>query len=518
MKIKCTKYLVLVLVLVLIFSCKKDPLKGLPTVTISAVKDFTLNSATCVGEITSDGGVAVTARGLCWSIEQNPTTASEKSNDGSGIGSFVRVIIDLNPGTTYNLRAYAINNEGTGYSSQTTFTTLASTPVLTTNIISEVTSTSVTSGGNITSDGGTPVTSRGICWSYRQNPTISDNKTSDGTGLGSFTNSISGLSPGMTYYFRAYATNNIGTAYGNQVSITINAILPVLNTTDVSLITVKSATSGGSVSNNGGAMITACGVCWNTSKNPTIADNKTSNNLTGITGTGYFTSNITGLNSNTIYYLRAYATNSAGTTYGGEVTFKTLESGIGTVTDIDGNIYHTIAIGTQMWMVENLKTTKLNDGTSIPNVTEDPIRRTLLTPCYCWYKNDINYKNTYGAFYNWYTVNTGKLAPTGWHIPTDAEWTTLTTFLGGSSIAGGKLKEPGTTHWTNPNNGATNESGFTAIAARLGSISNYEATWWSATENSAEGAYSRGLYSNQIYIERTGYVKNASLTVRCVKD
>ena len=133
-----------------------------------------------------------------------------------------------------------------------------------------------------------------------------------------------------------------------------------------------------------------------------------------------------------------------------------------TATDIDGNVYHTVTIGTQIWMVENLKTTRYNDGSPIPFVTDSSSWSNLTTPGYCWYNNDTTNKNTYGALYNWFAVNTGKLAPTGWHVPTDDEWTTLTTYLGGESIAGGKLKETGTTHWRTPNAGATNEIGFTA--------------------------------------------------------
>src|SRR5674476_633708 len=117
-----------------------------------------------------------------------------------------------------------------------------------------------------------------------------------------------------------------------------------------------------------------------------------------------------------------------------------------TVTDIEGNVYHTVKIGTQTWMVENLKTTKYKDGTAIPLVTDNKVWINLPTPAYCWYDNDATtYKNTYGALYNWYAVNTGKLAPTGWHIPTDAEWTTLQNYVGGELVAGDKMKA--TTLW-----------------------------------------------------------------------
>jgi uncharacterized protein (TIGR02145 family) len=135
-----------------------------------------------------------------------------------------------------------------------------------------------------------------------------------------------------------------------------------------------------------------------------------------------------------------------------------------TVKDIDGNVYKTITIGTQVWMAENLRTTKLDDGKIVPLVTDDKIWAGLNTPAYCWYTNNApENKNKYGALYNWYTVSTNKLCPRGWHVPTDAEWKTLITNLGGESVAGGKLKEKGTSHWQSPNAGATNETGFTAL-------------------------------------------------------
>ena len=135
----------------------------------------------------------------------------------------------------------------------------------------------------------------------------------------------------------------------------------------------------------------------------------------------------------------------------------------GTVTDVDGNVYNTVTIGTQCWLQENLKTTKYKDGTSIPLVTDNSAWGSLSTPGYCWYNNDDTYKNTYGALYNYYTVLTNNLCPSGWHVATEREWSTLVTYLGGASIAGGKLKESGTTHWVTPNTGANNETGFIAL-------------------------------------------------------
>ena len=200
-----------------------------------------------------------------------------------------------------------------------------------------------------------------------------------------------------------------------------------------------------------------------------------------------------------------------------------------TVKDIDGNIYHTVTIGTQTWMTENLKTTHYNDGTDIPLVAEDADWASLVTPAYCWYNNDAaTNKNKYGAMYNWFAVETGKLAPVGWHVPTDAEWTTLATYLGGEEVAGGKLKEAGTTNWLTPNTGATNSTGFAALPGgwrsweKEGEFSPLGGTmgiWWSSTESETLNAWISGmLYNNSTLGRAPDFYKMDGLSVRCVRD
>ena len=256
----------------------------------------------------------------------------------------------------------------------------------------------------------------------------------------------------------------MGTAYSSATIFSALASAPVLITTSLSAVTTTSATTGGNIPDDGGAPITARGVCWNTSASPTIGNSKTTDG----TGIGIFTSSITGLTANTTYYVRAYATNSIGTAYGDEAVLKTFT---GTVTDFDGNVYYTVTIGSQVWLAGNLKTVKYNDGTDIPLVTDKTAWGALTTPGYCWLNNDkATNKDTYGALYNYYVVdpaaNGGKnVCPTGWKVPTNDEWTALTTYLNGEAAAGGKLKEAGTAHWQTPNTGATNETGFTALPA-----------------------------------------------------
>jgi uncharacterized protein (TIGR02145 family) len=395
-----------------------------------------------------------------------------------------------------------------------------SVPELTTTAATATTSNSATTGGNVTSDGGATVTARGVCWNTATSPTTANSKTTDGTGKGSFASSLTGLTANTKYYVRAYATNSAGTAYGNELTFTTSAVTPTLTTTAISSITTTTASSGGNIASDGGASVTARGVCWNTAAGPTTANSKTTDD----TGSGSFASSLTGLTANTKYYVRAYATNSAGTAYGNEISFTTSSAGT-TVTDNDGNVYNTVTIGTQTWMAENLKTTKYNDNTSIPLVTDNTAWAALTTSGYCWYNNDAaTYKATYGALYNWYTVNTGKLCPTGWHVPTDAEWTTLTTYLGGESIAGGKLKATGTTYWASPNTGATNESGFTALPGgyRYGngtcfSIGGY-GIWWSSTEYSATYAWYRAVSYDDADVNRFSDYKQDGLSVRCLRD
>ncbi len=310
-----------------IISCKKAAVKVIPVVSTASVTNITSTTATCGGTITSDGGAAVTSRGICWSTLQNPTTSDPKTSDGTGIGSFTSSITNLSPGVTYYVRAYATNSVGTAYGSQMTFSATAILGTLTTTDASAITATTATSGGNITSDGGSAITARGVCWGTVQTPTISNSKTSDGTGIGIFTSSITGLAPGTLYYARAYATNSVGTSYGNQITFTALAVLPTLTTTAASAITSTTATSGGNITSDGGASVTARGVCWSTSQNPTVSNSKTTNG----TGTGVFTSSITGLTPGATYYVRAYATNSVGTAYGSQITLTALAT-IPTVT------------------------------------------------------------------------------------------------------------------------------------------------------------------------------------------
>jgi len=318
----------------------------------------------------------------------------------------------------------------------------------------------------------------------------------------------------------------------------LNAVL-TLTTSSISGITTTTATSGGNITSDGGKTITTRGVVWSTSANPTTTlTTKTSDG----TGTGSFTSSLTNLTPKTTYYVRSYATNSAGTGYGNEITFTTSDStivmgipcsGTPTVKDIDGNTYNTVQIGTQCWTKENLRVTKYRDGTVIPldesggtvgNGTGQTYS-SRTTGARTVYGHSAANLTTYGYLYNWYAVaDTKGLCPFGWHVPSDGEWTTLTTYLGGESVAGGKMKTTGTTYWNTPNTGATNESGFSGLpgGARLGinigfsGVKN-DALFWSATESDFLFLF-RGLLFNSGSVNRSDYFKQGGFSVRCLKD
>ncbi|MCZ8297022.1 MAG: fibrobacter succinogenes major paralogous domain-containing protein [Flavobacterium sp.] len=287
---------------------------------------------------------------------------------------------------------------------------------------------------------------------------------------------------------------------------------------------------------SGLSLLQEIGVCWSTSPNPTISGAHVVGVLNPYTGAYY--SDISSLTLNTNYFLRTYAKDTEGNvTYSQQTSFTTLNlissAGSG-VTDIDGKSYPTVLINGKEWMKENLSVTKYRNGDVIPQVTDINQWDNLTTGAWCYYENNSANGTTYGKLYNWYAVNDPRgLAPNGWHVPTAAEWAALSTFLGGDSVAGIKIKDDSGTYWEVTTAFSNNQSGFTALPAGTGYL-NYHtlasptladvfknqtrsAYWWTSTSN-GDLAYSREVHSTSLGLSNSGLLKKSALSVRCVKN
>ena len=306
-----------------IFSFTTTDQQDKPTVETVGADNITMNSATVEGNVINDGGSAVTERGICYSIHENPSLSDSVRLAGTGIGSYYCEMTNLTNATTYYIRAFATNREGTSFGDVITIRTVEH-PIMatvTTDEVSDITINTAVCGGNVLNDGFAEVTERGICYATHEEPTVFDYKVAGGEGLGLFQCRMSGLEMLTTYYVRAYAKNSEGYAYGNEVSFVTadETYLPEVITHEVTDFNHFYAMGGGEVVANGGLDIIERGICWSTSPNPVTTGNK----LTAGTGMGTFECRMMSLFGNTTYYVRAFAANAAGMSYGNEVTFTT---------------------------------------------------------------------------------------------------------------------------------------------------------------------------------------------------
>lgn len=511
----------------------------------SPASNITFTSATLGGAIFNENDQSVISRGICWDISPNPTISNSSIAMGSGWGVFSGQVTELVKGTAYYARAYAITDEGPVYGNEIYFITLTDTSaVLTTDSIRAITASGATVYATIVSDEGFELTERGVCWSTSQNPDLNDSHTSNGNEIGSYCINLNGLTPNTTYYVRAYATNTLGTSYGNQISFTTAYDLPSVSTTDVSAISYFTAVSGGNVIQDWGLAVTERGICWSTSQNPSVSDNHTVDG----SGLGSFVSTMTELALNTVYYVRAYATNALGTAYGAQQSFSTLRNdsypciGMETLTDYDGNVYNTVQLGSQCWMKENLRTTHYANGTSIAMANNT----STITPYRYCPGNDISYVNSYGYLYNWAAVMNGSssgsestsgiqgLCPTGWHVPSEAEWTILTTYVQSQSqyLCSGSIAKAlaSTTDWdfvqylcaVGNNRTTNNATNFSAIPAGSNMSDFYGigkfAQFWTATQNTESSAYTRRLYYSLDSVDELSASKYIGFSVRCLRN
>ncbi len=314
-----------------------------------------------------------------------------------------------------------------------------------------------------------------------------------------------------------------------------NSTVLKIQTNSIQDITFTGAKCYGVVTLGQGALLET-GVCWSTSPKPKISDTHSIGTLD--TTSGAYISSLSSLSANTTYYVRTYATDNSGTIYSAQTTFSTLNmlSSLGSgVTDIDGKVYSSIIINGKEWMQKNLDVSKYKNGDVIPQVTDVTQWDNLTTGAWCYYENDSTNGPVYGKLYNWYAVNDPRgLAPSGWHIPTDTEWSNLVTYLGGDLVAGKKLKDDSTTStWDTTTNTATNQSGFAALPAGTAYL-NYHTIpnptlanlftdktkveyWWSATMD-ADMAYSLNISCYNDQATRSELLKKSAISVRCAKN
>ena len=539
------------LMLTLLLGCEKFEPERTVKVETGTISNISYTSCNAQGIILDISKTGIIDHGFCWATTQNPTTTNNKIqlDSKSTTGLFTGNLTDLSDGTLYYVRAYAQNTDGVFYGNQLFFKTLTiNPPTISTNSISDISSTSAIVNVFISDDGGSEIHKRGTCWNTSQNPDYGDNHTDEGSGTGSFSSILTNLYPNTLYYVRGYANTNSYIGFGNELSFTTKPALTV-TTNSVSDITVISAAVGGNVTSEVEETITEKGIYYGTSSDPETNGTK----LQIGNGLGSFSTNLANLVGNTTYYIKAYATGISGTIYGNELSFTTLSDGqTSTVTDYDGNIYNTVIIGAQWWMAENLKVTHYPDGTPILDIY--PVFS--FAGGYRWYEIDFDadtdidsqdslyYVNNYGFLYSWQAIMYGYsssnsnpssvqgVCPDGWHLPSHDEWIELELYLGMDSTQaytiisdfrgtdeGTKLQEGGITgfdallggfHW-----------GVSASPPYFHSFGN--AGWyWTCTMWANDQPYNRWFFTFNTGVgvetnSATAYKWN-HMSIRCVKD
>lgn len=494
---------------------KTDSL-SMPTVLTLSMTDISLTSAKGHGRIVDDGGSTILNKGFCWGTDPSPTIAGAKAEEGSGGVDFESSITGLAPATSYYLRSFATNANGTAYGNEITFVTIGiSIPSLSTLSVSKVGADSAVVNGRIYSDGGDSITSRGFCWGTTSKPTTEGNKLETGKGVGDFSGTIKGLSTGTNYFLRSYAINSAGTAYGNEITFTtVNITSPVIGPLSMSSVGSSRAWGKSTVSSDGGTQVTSRGICYGQSPNPTVDGSKI---LLG-SGTGNFGGAIKGLIPGRKYYLRSFAINSKGISYSTEIAVTTPAL----LSDIDGNVYNTTTIGNQTWMAESLRTTRYKNGDPVINLTNATDWKNSTSGAWAYYDNNSSYNIPYGKLYNWFaTVDQRNICPEGWHVPSLDEWYSMYASLGGTIAP--KLRVEGTDYWGAINTDATNESGMTMYPGGWRSIDGgfgfmYQRTWfWSTRDYNLINASAIDLNPES----RLGVLempKQNGVYVRCVKN
>lgn len=533
------------------FGCaKKEETK--PTVTVptlsatTAATSITQTSASSGGNVTSDGGSTILARGVCYDTTASPTFDNNHkfTSDGTGTGAFTSTLTNMVPGKMYFARAYATNAQGVAYGAEISFTTLAPTviindPTLVTGSATNILVNGATCGGAVADNGGSgqTITAKGIQYSTSNSIAESDPKI---PGIGpesGFTSNLTGLLTNTQYFYRAYATNSGGkTGYGSIQSFTTSsnppASLTTATVTDVYLLgnaALYQAKATGNISNLNGGVLVKKGFVWSTTNNnPTLSSRDGQQELTD-GAIGNFVITLTGLPKLKTVYIRAFTTTSfSGPEVTGYGTTKSIET---FVKDIDDNLYNMVKIGNYVWMKENLKTTRFNDGGAITKLNDNALWAAANTSsAYCEPANDPSKVATYGLLYNHNVVATSKVCPVGWVVPTRCcnQIDDLWNAVGGMAVAGKNLKAVSSLWNPALSAGDTDPQGFSALPAaqrepdgnfvwNLGRI----ASFWLLEDGPATGGGEGWHWTTNESTSSSVYASKISpkygMSVRCMK-
>ena len=519
-----------------------------PTVMTTGVSDVSYHTATLNGSVIYIGGAPVAARGFCYDTVMHPTVESSMVSCGSGGGIFSANLLNLPSSTTYYVRAYATNRWGTNYGEEKTFTTLTEyAPYVEISAVTDIDFTAFTCSGEVTDSGTYSVTARGFCYATTPDPVMTGEHVHLGSGTGVFSITLTGLEPETTYYVRAYAVNAVGVSYSaNMTATTHTPTVPTVTTDSVSSYNECFAT----VTSDGGAPVTQRGFCYDTLPNPTTESNVV---FVG-DGVGEFEATLSGLPIGNLYFVKAFATNAKGITYGNQFDFYA-GCDSKTVTDYDGNVYNTVLIGQQCWMKENLRVKHYSDGWPIEyngNTASYDISY------YYYPNNNMDNIDMYGLLYNWKAVmrddsssniipsGVQGICPEGWHVPSYGEWSVLRTYVGNNieyiSHSQSTIKaladvigwdaigwegRMGYQLYLN------NASGFSARGAGVGQIGNNgnvsisefrnAARHWTTTQKSDDQTIAFGDYFCRLGGNLNDYgsnqaKKSSAASVRCLRD
>jgi uncharacterized protein (TIGR02145 family) len=522
----------------------------MPTVSTQAVTNTNISAGTATfnGTILTLGDPTYTERGFVYATIANPTLDDSKViATGTGTGAFNANVTGLTEGSTYHVRAYATNSNGTVYGDNVAFAFIATLPTLSTQAVTNrnVVAGTATFNGTILTVGDPACTERGFAYGTSRKPTVDATKVvASGNTEGTFSSDVTGLTEDNVYYIRAYATNSKGTVYGEEVSVDFNVIMPTVSTQAVTNenIVAGTATFNGTILTLGDLAYTERGFVYGTLRNPTTDATKIT--VSGST-VGAFSSVVTGLAEYHVYYVRAYVVNRKGTVYGEEVSLDFSNCGVDFTDSRDNQVYPTVRIGTQCWMSKNMNIGTRVDGTNYTTHQTSGIQKICDN-------NDESKCTTYGGLYNWNETVNGEnsgsikyvsgsstmiqgICPDAWHVPSDEEFKTLEKYLGmtqaqadGEGYRGtdeGRELKSTSSLWTyySSSTSGTNSSGWSGLpggyrdysGGTFGYVGTY-GTWWSSSGSSSSYAWGRFLLYFEARVYRYTYFKSFGFSVRCL--